>query len=150
MKLRSLSALAVALAAAAGVTACGDTTKAGTGGSRSSASSQIRAARASSPDFKIFPLRVSSVPCSIPRGGPVAADMSLDGTCATRVRVYHPPKGIHGGHGTSGIVEVTFSERWRFGGPRWRRSTYVVLVRHGHVLKRDTRWAGADPPQSWW
>jgi hypothetical protein len=111
----------------------------------------IRAARKSSPDFKIFPRRVSSVACRIPRGGPyVPGKMWLDGMCATHLRTYHPPKGIHGGHGTVGIVEVAFTERWRYGSKRWWHATYVVLVRHGYVLKRDTRSAGAAPPQSWW
>lgn len=77
--------------------------------------------------------------------------MQLDGSCTTQLRTYHPPKGIKGGHGTVGIVEVAFTERWHYpaGSKRSWRSTYIVLVRNGHVLKRDTRSTGAAPPQSW-
>lgn len=78
--------------------------------------------------------------------------MRLKGICATQLRTYHAPKGIKGGHGTVGIVEVAFTERWHYpwGSKRWGgTSTYIVLVRNGHVLKRDTHSIGAAPPQSW-
>lgn len=160
MKTRSALAVAVALALAAGLTACGGSKKAGAGGvspnfgqSGHFANNYIRAARASSPNFKMFPRRVSSIACQIPRGGPYTpGKMRLKGICTTRLRAYHPPKGIQGGHGTVGIVEVAFTERWHYpaGSKRWGgTSTYIVLVRNGHVLKRDTHSIGATPPQSW-
>lgn len=159
MKAQSVVIGVLAFALAAGLTACGGSKKVGTGVIRQAgpaglgdSEATIRAARRSSPNFKIFPRQVSSVACQIPRGGPyVPGKMRLDGTCATQLLTYHPPKGIKGGHGTIGIVEVAFTERWHYptGTRRWWHATYIVLVRHGHVLKRDTHCTGATPPQSW-
>jgi len=162
MKARSVVIGVLALALAAGLTACGGSKKRGVTVAISPAPSppsqsrtatdEIRAARRSSVDFKIFPLHVSSIHCQIPRGGPyVPGKMRLDGTCATQLLTYHPPKGINGGHGTVGTVEVAFTERWHYpaGSKRWWHATYIVLVQHGHVLKRETHSTGATPPQSW-
>jgi hypothetical protein len=162
MKARRVLIAALLLVSAGGLTACGGSKKDAVttaispaptppGQSRTT-TADIRAARRSSVDFKIFPLHVSSIRCQIPRGGPyVPGKMRLDGSCATQLLTYHPPKGIKGGHGTIGMVEVAFTERWHYpaGNRRWWHSTYIVLVRHGHVLKRDTHRTGATPPQSW-
>lgn len=142
------------LAVAAGLTACGEGKKATVASNVAEprmAAADIRAARRSSVNFKIFPLRVSTVRCQIPRGGPyVPGTMRLDGTCTTQVQTYSQ-EGNRGGHGTVGIVEVAFTERWRWPitGKRWWRATYIVLVRQGHVLKGETRTTGVAPPQSW-
>jgi hypothetical protein len=161
MKARSALAIAVALALVVCLSACGGSKKVGTGVVRQAgpaglgdSEGSIRAARQSSPSFKIFPRQVSSIACQIPRGGPPpppGRKALIPGTCATQLLAYHPPKGIRGGHGTIGIVEVAFTERWHYpaGSKRWYRSTYIVLVRNGHVLTRDTHNTGAAPPQSW-
>jgi hypothetical protein len=151
MTMRCVLVVAVALVLAAGLTACGASKKLGTGVvERPSATKNIRAARDSRPNFKIFPLRVSSVACRIPRGGPYSpGKMWLDGMCSTQLRTYHPPRGIRGGHGTAGTVEVAFTERWRYGSKRWWHATYIVPVRYGQVFKSETRSTGAAPPQSW-
>ena len=162
MKARRVLIGALVLVLAAGLSACGGSKKGGgttaispapTPPSQSrSETADIRAARSSSVDFKIFPLHVSSIRCQIPRGGPyVPGKMQLDGTCATQLLTYHGSKTNPGGHGSIGIVEVAFTERWHYpaGSKRWWHATYIVLVRHGHVLKRDTHSTGATPPQSW-
>ena len=158
MKARSVLVAVLALALAAGLTACGGSKRVGTGVVRwagpagsGDGEASIRAARGSSPNFKIFPRRVSSIACQIPRGGPyVPGKMRLSGTCATQLRTYRPPKGIEGGHGTVGTLEVVFTERWHYpvSSKRWWHATWVVPVRHGHVLKGATRVTGT-PPQSW-
>src|SRR5271154_7203980 len=146
--MRKALVVAVVAALVAGVTACGASKKVGTGAARHFTPDSIRAARASSPNFKIFPARVASVACRIPRGGPYApGKMWLAGTCATQLRM---PAGIHGGHGTAGrvlpLIDVAFTERWRYGSKRWWHATYIVRVPHGHVRVRDTRITGAAPP----
>jgi len=164
MKARRVLIAALVLVLAAGLTACGGSKKGGVTTAVSPAptppiqsrttTADIRAARSSSVDFKIFPLHVSSIACQIPRGGPPpppGKKALIQGTCATQLLTYHGSKTNPGGHGSIGIVEVAFTERWHYpaGSKRWWRSTYIVLVRHGQVLKRDTHSTGATPPQSW-
>lgn len=159
MKVRSVLVVALVPVLAAGLAACGGSKKANTqtaigigAVAQAHGTADIGAARRSSPNFKIFPSQVSSIACQIPRGGPyVPGKMRLNGTCATRLRTYHPPKGIKGGHGTVGTVEVVFTERWHYpaSSKRWWHATWFIPVRQGQVLKGAARVTGATPPQSW-
>jgi hypothetical protein len=161
MRARGVLLAALLLALAVSLTACGGSKESGVTTVVSPAPSppsqsrsttvDIRAARRSGVEFKIFPLRVSSIRCQIPRGGPyVPGKMRLDGTCSTEILPYHPPKGIKGGHGTNGIFEVAFTERWHYptGSKRWWRATFIVMVRHWREVY-GVRRTGATPPQSW-
>jgi hypothetical protein len=148
MKTRSVLIGALVVALAAGLTACGGSKKAATGviptdlGPVGRAS--IRAALRSSPNFKIFPRQVASISCQIPRGGPyVPGKMRLDGTCTTRFIPATPPG--------DGVVTVALTERWHYpaSSKRWWRTTWIISVAHGHVLKAESRTTGAAPPQSW-
>ena len=141
--------LAVVLAVAAGLTACGGSKKAETGAITPDlgpvGKASIRAARRSSVVFKIFPRRVTSIACRIPHGGPyVPGKMRLDGICTTRFIPASPP-------GAGGVVEVAFTERWHYpaGSKRWWHAAWIISVAHGHVLKAETHTTGATPPQSW-
>jgi hypothetical protein len=135
------------LAGIVGLAACGGSKKAAKlptlpdrAGGPALLAAQVRAARHSSPNFKIFPLHPSSVACRVPHGGPYAPGrMWLPGICTTRLR--------HRGRST---VEVAFTERWRYPAKtgRWWRTTWRVVVDPaGRVV--STRSHGAAPPQSW-
>jgi hypothetical protein len=157
MKARCVLPAVVLIAMTAGLAACGGSKKAGRTPVISPVATapliaNIRAARRSSVVFKIFPLHESSIACQIPRGGPyVPGKMRLDGTCTTQIRTYHGSKTNPGGHGSVGIAEVALTERWQYpaSNKRWWHTTWIVLVKQGHVLKADTHTTGATPPQSW-
>jgi hypothetical protein len=151
MKARGIVPVVLALAVAAGVTACGGSEKVGTSvasphlGRVSPAvgpvgSTVIRTARRSSAIFKIFPPRASTVACLIPHGG--AAAGRFRGTCTSEIRTSAGP-------GPNPLVEVVFTERWHYRGNtgRWWHTTWLLGVRHGRVIGTSIR--GSGPPQFW-
>ena len=148
MKARHVLIGALAVALAAGLTACGGSKKAAKDVATPNVGpvgrASIRAALHSSPNFKIFPRQVTSISCRIPRGGPyVPGKMQLDGTCTTRLIPASPPG--------DGVVTVALTERWHYPASSKRRwhTTWIVPVAHGQILKAETRTTGAAPPQSW-
>ena len=94
----------------------------------------IRAAMKVKPGlFSLFPKRIASKPCRIPRG---RSGTSIPGTCATRVTV---------GPGYSGRITVSFSETWTADGARVRHTWRVIESPAGRPL--EVRSTGAPAPQ---
>jgi hypothetical protein len=96
----------------------------------------VRAARKTRFEFRIFPVKPSTISCRIPHGGP-SSNATLAGRCSTSLA--DTP-----GHGGAWIV--TFTERW---GDRWRfHHTWQVRVTATSKLVWIHQ-SGAQAPQTW-
>jgi hypothetical protein len=132
-----LAVSVVALVGAGCSGGTGSSGKAGTPTSQNGGPSAIEVARSASRFFSIFPVRVATRDCRIPRGGPAStAAMAFRGTCSTALTAERRGRAV-----------VTFTERWRNASRSFRHAWAVTVDSTGKVS--TIRLSGAVAPQLW-